>query len=340
MHGNQYLEKPTSGNDPMRIPTLKFVLALIVFLLTVHSPVLGGSSAGMTFLLTGPSAWNMGASEAHTAALTGPSGIFLNPSLLALEYSSSVSASYMIWPATDTQNHFAGALFRRNRDAFGVALLSSVVDDIPFRSGPTQSPDGYFAVRYMALAASYARSHGPVSAGVTGMYLYEQFFRQDAVGLAFNAGLALSLLDERVRLGAAVRNIGSMSELSETATVLPAMLSLGADVQLLQFSTSALDDEIPFLWSVSTDYVQPLADVRPSGEPDTDPRAAYVNIGTELNIAQLIDLRAGYRSGDTQRRFSFGIGVSAGDFYISYAYMPFKTGFGNAHAIGLQFYFR
>ena len=324
----------------MRILSLKYMIFLFVFMLATSLPASGSGSAGMSFLLTGPTAWNMGASEAHTAALTGPSGIFLNPSLLALEFSSSAAASYMIWPATDTQNHFAGALFRRNRDAFGVAVLSSVIDDIPFRSGPTQSPDGYFAVRYMALAASYARSHGPVSAGITGMYLYEQFFRQDAVGLAFNAGVALSLLEERMRLGASVRNIGSMSELSETATVLPAVLSLGADVQVLQFSTSALDDEIPFLWSLSADYIKPLADIRPAGEPGSDPRAAYVNIGTELNIAQLIDLRAGYRSGDTQRRFSFGTGVSAGDFYISYAYMPFKTGFGNAHAIGLLFYFR
>lgn len=315
-------------------------LPVLLLLLVVQSPARAGSTAGMSFLLTGPAAWNMGASEAHTAALTGPSGIFLNPGLLALEYSSSASASYMIWPATDTQNHFAGALFKRSSDAFGVGLLSSVIDDIPFRSGASPSPDGYFAVRYMALAASYARSLGPVSAGVSGMYLYEQYFRQDAAGLAFNAGLALSLLEERVRLGAAIRNIGSMSELSETATVLPAVLSLGTDVQLLQFSTSALDDEIPFLWSVSADYVQPLADMRPSDHADTSPRTPWVNIGTELNIAQLIDLRAGYRSGDTQRRFSFGTGVHAGDFYVSYAYMPFKTGFGNAHAIGLQFYFR
>jgi hypothetical protein len=300
----------------------------------------GQQSTGMHFLLVGPSAHNMGASDGHTAAPTGASAIYLNPALLSLEKRSSATLSYMIWPATDTQNSFAGLVYKSDRQAFGAALLSSLNDDIPFRSGATTNPDGYFAVRYFSLAGSYSRSMGPLSLGVTGMYLYEQFFRQDASGFAMNAGAALNLLEERVRFGVSARNLGSMQDLAETATRLPSILSFGTDIQLLQFSTTAIDDEIPFLISVMADYNIPLNEI---GETEDGSMIGqddgYLNAGIEVNIAGIIDLRSGIRTGDTQRRFSFGAGILISDFYFNYAFLPFQDGFGVAHAISLQYYF-
>ncbi len=297
-------------------------------------------STGMHFLLVGPSAQNMGASDGHTATLSGASAIYLNPALLSLEKRSSATLSYYIWPATDTQNSFAGLIYKGDRQAFGVALLSSLNDDIPARSGATSNPDGYFALRYFSLAGSYSRSIGPLAFGVTGMYLYEQFFRQDASGFAANAGMALNLLDERVRLGTSVRNLGSMQDLAETATRLPAMLSIGTNIQLLQFSTSAIEDEIPLLISVSADYNIPLNEVSEPGDGSILAQDnGYFNAGIEVNIADIIDLRSGFRTGDTQRRFSFGAGIFISDFYFNYAFLPYQDGFGVAHALSLQYYF-
>ncbi len=321
----------------------RFISALILVALytfTLPSSAQGRESTGMHFLLVGPSAHNMGASDGHTAALTGASAIYLNPAMLSLEKRSSATLSYMLWPATDTQNSFAGMVYKSGQQAFGVALLSSLNDDIPFRSGPTSNPDGYFAVRYFSLAGAYSRSIGPLALGVTGMYLYEQFFQQDASGFAMNAGLGLTLLDERLRLGASARNLGSMQDLAETATRLPSMLSFGTDLQLLQFSTSAIDDEIPFLVSVTADYNIPLNEVSSAddgsiiGQDD-----GYLNAGIEVNIANIIDIRTGLRTGDTQRRFSFGAGIFVSDFYFNYAFLPFQDGFGVAHAVSLQYYF-
>lgn len=314
----------------------------VIMLLAAIPPNAGatGESTGLHFLLIGPSARNMGASDAHTASLTGASAIYLNPALLSHEKHNSATLSYMLWPATDTQNSFAGLVYRSGRQTFGLALLSSLNDDIPFRRYPTNSPDGYFAVRYFSLAGSYARSIGPLALGVTGMYLHEQFFQQDASGYGFNAGATFHLLDERVRLGAAVRNLGSMADLAETATKLPSMLSFGTDIQFLQFSTSAIEDEIPILLSVITDYNIPI---KTSSESEKTSLLAqdegYINAGLELNISQVIDLRAGIRSGDTQRRFSFGVGLLISDFYFNYAFLPFLDGFGVAHALSLQYHF-
>ena len=299
-----------------------------------------GQSTGMHFLLLGPSAHNMGASDGHTAALTGSSAIYLNPALLSMEKSSSVTLSYMLWPATDTQNSFAGLTYRSGNQAFGVALMSSLIDDIPFRRSATTSPDGYFAVRYFSLAGAYSRSFGPLSFGLTGMYLYEQFFQQDASGYGVNAGLALNLFEERIRLGTALRNLGSMNELAETSTRLPGMLSMGTNIRLLQFSTSAIDDEIPLLLSINTDYNIPLNEINDMEEGSLISRSdGYFNAGIELNISDIIDLRTGYRTGDTQRRFSFGAGLAVSDFYFNYAFMPFIDGFGVAHAVSLQYNF-
>ncbi len=326
----------------MKTFTIYLTVLTGMILLTAILPdrTYGGQSTGMHFLLVGPSAHNMGASDGHTAALTGASAIYLNPAMLALENRNSATLSYMLWPATDTQNSFAGLVYKGDRQAFGLALLSSLNDDIPFRSGATSNPDGYFAVRYFSMAGSYSRSFGPLAVGVTGMYLYEQFFRQDASGFAANAGLALNMLEERVRLGASLRNLGSMQDLAETATRLPTLISLGTNVQLLQFSTTAVEDEIPLLLSVTADYNIPLNDV--SGSDDgaiLSQDAGYLNAGLELNIAQIIDLRAGVRTGDTQRRFSTGAGIFISDFYFNYAFLPFQDGFGVAHAVSLQYYF-
>ncbi len=316
------------------------MLMLVIFPLNRLAAAGGSQSTGLHFLLMGPSAHNMGASDAHTASLTGASAIFLNPALLSMENRSSATLSYMLWPFTDTQNSFAGLAYKHGKQTFGVALLSSLSDDIPMRTNPTTDPDGLFAVRYFSLAGSYSRAIGPLSIGVTGMYLYEQYFRDNASGLGMNAGLAMNVLDERVRLGAALRNLGSMNELAETATRLPTMLSFGTDIQLLQFSTSAIEDEIPLLLSVIANYNLPL------NEPDETDEAwlayqgnGYFNTGLELNISDIIDLRAGVRSGDTQRRFNFGAGLLISDFYFNYAFLPFQDGFGVAHAVSLQYQF-
>lgn len=300
----------------------------------------GGQSTGMHFLLLGPSAHNMGVSDGHTAALTGASAIYLNPAMLSLENRSSATLSYLLWPTTDTRNSFAGMVFRSDRRAFGAALLSSLNDDIPLRTGPSSTPDGYIAVRYFSLAGSYSRTIGPLALGVTGMYLYEQFTPYDASGFAMNAGLGLTLLDERLRLGASVRNLGAMQELADTATRLPSLLSFGTDIQILQFSTTTIDDEIPFLISVMADYNIPLNEIGEiedgsiMGQDD-----GYLNAGLEVSIAGIIDLRTGVRSGDTQRRLSFGAGILVSDLYFNYAFLPFQDGFGVAHAISLQYYF-
>ena len=319
---------------------LKELAGVILLAATIPCSTFASQSTGMHFLLVGPSAHNMGASDGHTAALTGASAIYLNPALLALEKRNSATLSYMLWPATDTQNSFAGLVYKRGRQAFGVALLSSLNDDIPLRTEPSPTPAGYIAVRYFTLAGSYSRIIGPLSLGVTGMYLYEQFTPHDASGFAMNAGAALNLLDERVRVGVSARNLGSMQDLAETATRLPTMLSVGANVQLLQFSTTAIEDEIPFLLSVVADYNIPLNEISGSDEGTIlSQDDGYLNAGLELNIAQIIDLRAGVRTGDTQRRFSFGAGIFISDFYFSYAFLPFQDGFGVAHAVSLQYFF-
>lgn len=320
-----------------------FILAFTwVILLAAMHPFDAQSreSTGMHFLLVGPSAHNMGASDGHTAALTGASAIFLNPALLSLEKRSSATVSYMIWPATDTQNSFAGMVGRSGRHTFGVALLSSLVDDIPRRSGPTSSPDGYFAIRYFSIAGSYSRSFGPFATGLTGMYLHEQFLVHNASGFALNTGLALNLLDERARLGVSLRNLGSMQDLAETATRLPTLLSVGTDIQLVQFSTSAIDDEIPLLISVVADYNIPLNDISGSREESILAQDdGYLNAGIEINIGEIIDVRAGLRTGATERRLNFGAGLLVSDFYFNYAFLPFQDGFGVAHSVSLQYFF-
>ncbi len=316
------------------------ISGIILLCLFAFQKASASESTGMQFLLTGPSAYNMGISEAHTASLSGSSAIYINPAMLAREETNSATLSYMLWPVTDTQNSFAGVTFVRDRDAFGLAFLSSLIDDINhYGNQPSSEPVGSFAIRYFSIATSYARSFGPLSFGLTGMYLYEQYLVDDASGVGLNAGINLSIMDDRISLASSLRNLGSMNELRDTSTNLPTLVSFGADIKLLQFSTTALEDEIPFMISLLGDYNLPINEIEKVDGSINAQDEGYVNLGLELNISEIIDLRTGYRSGDTQRRFSYGAGVLINEFYINYAFLPYETGFGTAHAISLQYSF-
>ncbi len=57
------------------------------------------------------------------------------------------------------------------------------------------------------------------------------------------------------------------------------------------------------------------------------------------DIADLIQLRGGYKFGPTARPISTGLGLVIDPVTVKYAMIPFTTGYGMAHSIGVQFYF-
>lgn len=314
-----------------------------IFLLTAFAILFAGiksssaqNSSGLQFLTVGPNAHSLSISEAHTAVPLASNSLFTNPANLMLSDRSSLGASYTLWIG-DTQNSQASAAFLRENDAFAFGILSSFVDDISVRQTPGPA-EGSFSVRYLALSAGYARQFGFLSAGVSGSYIYEQFFQTDASGYAFTAGVTGTFLDERLRAAVALTNMGRMQKLVNQRTDLPTSLRVGLDVNAIQISAFA-GAEVPVLINFSADFVAPIDESFAENAENLIQSGDYLAFGTDVQLYDIISVRAGYRTGNTARNWSFGAGITIDPIVFNYAFVPFETGFGMVHSVSMQYFF-
>lgn len=314
------------------------ILALILTSLTAISgkpDMLMAQSGGLQLLGIGPDAHSLSLSETITARRSYGAAIMTNPANMASATRYHAGASHSFWLETSGNTYFS-VVAPTPYGVFGLGVLNSSVNDIEARQTPG-APIGTFDVSYYAFAGSYARKFGPLEVGITGMYLYEQLYELWATGYAITGGATVSLLEDRLRIGSTIMNNGKMDYLAESRSPLPNMWKTGAWSQVAQLSTIGTS-EIPLLLAVSVDYTVPLNEEGASDGATsiTDP---WVSTGVELLVSDIISVRGGFRSGETKRRFSTGLGLAQGNFRFDYAYVPFETGFGVTHSLGITFAF-
>lgn len=314
-----------------------FATGLLIILLTssLHAQQ-KDTGSGIDFLNIAPSAYQLSLAGASTATLSGPSAIYSNPALLVMESSSGVEANYYTLSIADINNQYAAVNLLSDDYAIGFGVYNSQSTEFEARREPGPS-QGNFSFTYLALSASAAYKIGPMSAGITGHYLREEVLQLRANGFAFNAGVAGEFLRERVRIGAVVQNLGEMNELDQTATTLPSAFRLGASVDLVEFSAPGRQN-LPILLSLHSEWIHPLEEVS-GGDSTYDENDDNFSLAMSADIGDLIQLRGGYKFGPTIRPVSLGLGVNIDPVSVNYAMVPFSTGFGVAHSIGVQFYF-
>lgn len=313
-----------------------FATGIIFFMFAAAVNAQQDTGSGMDFLNIAPSPFQLSLSEASTATLSGSSAIYSNPALLVMEPSSSVEANYTLWIA-DVNNQYASVNFLNDDYAIGFGVYNSRSTDFEARNEPGPS-QGSFEFSYLSLSASAAYQLGPVSAGFTAHYLREEVLQLRSNGYAFSAGVAGEFVNERVRVGAVIQNLGEMDELGQVATPLPSALRLGASVDVIEFSSPGRND-LPVLLSLHSEWNRPLEDISVDDYTDRDANDDYFSLAMSADIDELIQLRGGYKFGPTARPASFGLGINIEPVTVNYAMLPFSTGFGMAHSIGVQFYF-
>lgn len=321
---------------------MKHTFLTFALLLLVALSANGQTAGGLRFLEIGADPLSLSMSETKTAVLLGAPSIFANPANLALEPTSSLSATHTFWIA-DTRNIQGAVNIRRDQSAIAFGVYTSLVDDIQARDVPGNS-NGSFSWQYYAFAASYARNLGPISLGATGMYLYEQVYLSSARGFAFNAGATTSLLEDRVRIGAVAASIGKMDPLNASRSEVPGRIKVGAEVQAVQFSVDG-SSEIPVLISIATDFVKPVEWIDQEQSPFQDEMPGFLqpddspwfNTALRADIADLLNLRFGFTTNDTSRPFSFGAGVRRFGVEADFAFVPFNDGFGSSVSFGLRY---
>lgn len=318
----------------MRILTV--IATLLLLLLSTPETSTAQNNSGLQFLTIGPNAHSLAISEAHTAVPLHSGSIFTNPANLTLTERSSLGASFTLWIG-DTQHTQASAAIKRDHDAFAIGVLSSVVDDITVRNVPGP-PQGEFSVRYLAVTAAYARQFGFLSAGISGSYLFEQFFQSDASGYAISAGITGNFMEDRLRVATVLTNAGKMDKLQNRRSKLPVAWRTGFDVNAVQISAFS-GAEIPVVINLSADFVMPLDEDFGTDSENLIQSGEYLAFGLDAKLYDIIAVRTGYRTGDTARNWSFGAGINIDPVTFNYAFVPFETGFGMVHSVSMQYYF-
>ncbi len=321
---------------------MKYLFSLILGLI-FSLEASAQTNGGLRFLTIGADPLSLSLSETNTAVLLGAPNIFANPANLSFETNSSLSATHSFWIG-DTRNIQAAVNIKKDQRALSFGIYTSLVDHIEARSTPGSSL-GSFSWQYYAFAGSVSQRVGPLSVGITGMYLYEQVELSSASGYAFHVGASTELLDKRVRIGTVAQSIGKMNLLNATRSELPGQFKLGTDVQAIQFSVPG-ETNIPVLVSLAADLVVPIEWIDQeqfSFENHTNffqtESDAWVNLGLRTDISDFLNLRFGYTTAQTSRPFSTGLGIRRFGVEADIAFIPFNDGFGSAVSFGLRYAF-
>ncbi len=308
---------------------------LFILFFIPGSALINAQSPGFAILNTEPAPTNLSQGGTSTAMPVGSPNIYTNPALLSLAGSSTIDISYADW-AFDANYLFGGINFIKGKRAAAFGVYSSVENGFPQRDGPGD-PNGTFSVTHLSVSAALAYNLGFVSAGISGQYLYQEIFTNRANGYAFNFGFSRDFFDGRIKTGASLLNIGDMNELELEPTQLPETFRAGLSLDVIEFVHSKAK-KLPILVTLSGDFVMPLQSESELEEFFYEDEN-FVATGLMLTVADVIELNGGFRTGDTERPLSFGIGIITDYLKFNYALIPFNTGFGTAHSIGIQYKF-
>lgn len=297
--------------------------ALACVVLTAVS--VSAQESGLAFLQSGTNAEAAAMGDAQVASSRDAFSTYWNPAGLAGATVNSASGSYHAWLG-DTQIFAAAVrLGVGESSGFGFHVTASGTDDLQARDEPGPS-DGDFSVQFVNAGASYGRSIGPMRAGITAKYLTERIFTESSSGYGFDFGVQADLLGDGLYLGASLQNVGQMTDLVDEATELPTLIRVGAAFFPIRVLMS--QDDATVLKTIITGEV---VHVFPE-------EVTQVHVGVGAEVLDIIELRAGYISNDSLRRYSFGLGFGYEGVVFDYAFLPFESGFeGPGHVLTLTY---
>lgn len=304
------------------------------FLVLLISNLALAQQSGLKLLEIGPTASELSLSEASVATPNGSPSLYANPALLAMSNNSSINFGYTNW-ISDANNLFGGINLKKNQRAIAFSFFTSGITGFEQRDAPGES-NGDFSIQYLSISGAYAYDFNYFSAGISGHYLNEEIFPFRANGYAISLGLASSLFEDRVRVGTSLLNLGEMEKLNEIPTELPTSFNIGIAADILEF-THKKSPDLPVLITLMADYVIPAEESESNRYTDYNPDETYFNLGISLEISKVVQITGGYKTGDNTRPISFGAGFVTEKVTFNYALIPFNTGFGTVHSIGIQY---
>jgi hypothetical protein len=292
--------------------------ALLAFL----AAAAGSASAaergtGLAFLRIGVGAEAAGFGNAVVSRVDDGTATFWNPAGIARV--PTLDATFMHNEYfQDLRYEFLGVARRIGDNGIGASIADlHTASDALERRDDVGNFEGHFGSYDLAVALGYGRRvHEDLTAGVTVKYLTENIDRTNANGYAFDFGAQWDSPVERLRLGAAVLNLGPSMTFINDAFDLPTTVQGGASYSI-PLVEGAVDLAAEFR--------------KARGE------SAGLNFGMGYEYHRMASVRLGYRSGLDSEDVSFGLGFRHERFGIDYAFVPYGNDLGDTHRIGLSY---
>jgi hypothetical protein len=293
---------------------IKYIIILVFITTAANAQNDGAGNTGLAFLKLGITSRAISLGEAVVSNTNDASATHYNPA--ALFNGSKINLVFMHnEQILGARTEFLAGKITGNKFAFGFSLNNTAVDDIEVREIPGQPLETFNAQNFaMGLSIGY-KVNKELSLGITGKFLFEKIYVDNASGFAVDLGGLYS--KEQLSLGLAISNLGSMSELRNQSTKLPVSVRGGGSYLLF----------IPGLTSALRIGVD--------GYKVLDGGKMHANAGAEFLYKDFLALRVGYQSGYENKSLTTGIGIKYKSVNLDYAFVPYKFSLGSSHTITL-----
>jgi hypothetical protein len=293
---------------------LKYTAFLFLTVTVTFSQNDGAGNTGLAFLKLGVTSRAISLGEAVVSSTNDASATHYNPA--AMFNGSKTSLVFMHnEQVLGVRTEFLAGSFKFSKIALGFSVNNTSVDDIQIREIPGEQT-GQFTAQNFALGLSLGyKVNEMLSLGLTGKFLFEKIYIDNASGLALDLGGLYT--KDNLSIGASISNLGSMSELRNESTKLPASIRLGGSYS---FALTGISSKL----LVGVDGYKVL-----SGG------AFHANTGAELLYNDFLAIRVGYQSGYENKSLTTGLGIKYKVFNLDYAFVPYKYSLGSSHTITL-----
>jgi len=299
----------------------RFLIFFLLFIIHNHFLTANGSSTGLTFLKLETNARSAAMGGVGTALFHEPSILHYNPAGIAEMPHSEIQLMHTSW-IQDMSLMYGSGVVPFGRSTIGLSLYTSAIEGIEVRTRPGP-PESEFTARNFGAGITFAYRISPsFRAGITGKFLYEKLYIDEASGYGFDFGLQYRSTTPGLMFGFSILNAGAMNDLRKESTELPLTYRVGSSY------------ELPFMLEdiaiqLSVDALQYSGDDK-----------LHLMFGGEFGYANTIFARIGLQSGIDARSIAAGIGVHHGAFKLDYAYIPLHSDLGAGHLISIGVNFK
>ncbi len=296
----------------------KFLLIFALINISIFAQSAGNT--GLAFLKNGFGARNIAMGDLGVVAKDNLTGAYYNPALIAGDNNSALSFSH-----NQLIQDVSGEMFGAGFDLFGLNFAAvfntTSISDIEIRHKPGEAESTFNAHYFSGSLGTGFFVMDNLAAGISVKYLFESLYTNNASGLAFDFGFVHSGLVENLELGLSVSNLGSMDDLRNEATKLPAGLRIGG------------------AYIIPLEQIEAEVTVQTGLQKYIDTDDTHIHSGFEFMFRNLVAIRAGYITGYETKDLTAGIGLNWMGLAFDYAFIPMQYNLGDNHIISLQYNF-